>query len=43
MHAFLTEQGVQGATVLEMGGGVCDLQLEPRRSAGDRPGAGRLL
>ena len=38
MVAFLAEQGLDGATVLEIGGGVGDIQLELlRRGAPGRP------
>jgi magnesium-protoporphyrin O-methyltransferase len=36
MVAFLTEQGVEGATVLEIGGGVGDLHLELLRRGAAR-------
>jgi 2-polyprenyl-3-methyl-5-hydroxy-6-metoxy-1,4-benzoquinol methylase len=36
MVAFLTEQGIEGASVLEIGGGVGDLQLELLRRGAAR-------
>jgi magnesium-protoporphyrin O-methyltransferase len=36
MVGFLTEQGVEGASVLEIGGGVGDLQLELLRGGASR-------